>query len=234
MNAVVLSVFPGIGLLDRAFEEEGFQIVRGPDTIWGGDVRRFHIPAHLIDGIIGGPPCGFASKAFGLQGHEAKHKPEDLIPEFVRVVDEAKPSWVVMENVMGARKSKAIPPDWLFVKLRDFDCGGFTYRTRAFWIWPPTLVLSPSKRPGKPEYSVLKSSGKHMASKRQLDNNEWNAHDKITLKQAAYLQGWPEMAEILKGMSASYAVGLLGNGVPRAMGTYIAKAIKGAFYGKLS
>lgn len=34
--ALVLSIFPGIGLLDRAFEEEGFCIVRGPDLLWGG------------------------------------------------------------------------------------------------------------------------------------------------------------------------------------------------------
>jgi hypothetical protein len=36
---LVLSLFPGIGLLDLAFEEEGFCVVRGPDLLWGGDVR---------------------------------------------------------------------------------------------------------------------------------------------------------------------------------------------------
>ena len=34
---LVLSLFPGIGLLDSAFEEEGFIVVRGPDLIWGGE-----------------------------------------------------------------------------------------------------------------------------------------------------------------------------------------------------
>lgn len=33
---LVLSLFPGIGLLDMAFEEEGFTVVRGPDLLWGG------------------------------------------------------------------------------------------------------------------------------------------------------------------------------------------------------
>jgi len=28
---LVLSLFPGIGLLDMAFEQEGFCVVRGPD-----------------------------------------------------------------------------------------------------------------------------------------------------------------------------------------------------------
>jgi DNA (cytosine-5)-methyltransferase 1 len=31
MSGLVLSLFPGIGLLDMAFEEEGFCVVRGPD-----------------------------------------------------------------------------------------------------------------------------------------------------------------------------------------------------------
>ena len=53
--SVVLSLFPGIGLLDQAFEEEGFCVVRGPDLLWGGDIRRFHPPAGVFDGIIGGP-----------------------------------------------------------------------------------------------------------------------------------------------------------------------------------
>lgn len=57
MVSLVLSLFPGIGLLDLAFEEEGFCVVRGPDLLWGGDVRRFHPPAGKFDGVIGGPPC---------------------------------------------------------------------------------------------------------------------------------------------------------------------------------
>ena len=44
---LVLSLFPGIGLLDMAFEEEGFTVVRGPDSLWGGDIKRFHAPAHI-------------------------------------------------------------------------------------------------------------------------------------------------------------------------------------------
>ena len=57
MSNLVLSIFPGGGLLDRAFELEGFCVVRGPDVIWGGDIRTFHPPAGRFDGIIGGDPC---------------------------------------------------------------------------------------------------------------------------------------------------------------------------------
>ena len=51
--------FAGIGLLDMAFEEAGFVVVRGPDLLWGGDVKRFHPPAGKFDGVIGGPPGAY-------------------------------------------------------------------------------------------------------------------------------------------------------------------------------
>src|SRR5260370_32371528 len=100
---LVLSLFPGIGLLDRAFEEEGFCIVRGPDVLWGGDVKRFHPPAGVFAGVIGGPPCQKFSTIGRLQAHvNPNWKPIDLIPEFERVIAEAQPRWFLMENVPAA------------------------------------------------------------------------------------------------------------------------------------
>lgn len=101
---LVLSLFPGIGLLDMAFEEEGFTIVRGPDLIWGGDVRRFHVPAHTFNGIIGGPPCqrhGNLGKVNIARWGDDSVLP-DMIPDFVRCVEEGAPAWFCMENVPGA------------------------------------------------------------------------------------------------------------------------------------
>lgn len=100
---LVLSLFPGIGLLDHAFELEGFCVVRGPDVLWGGDVRRFHPPAGRFDGVIGGPPCQTFSSLANLvraNGHEPKFG--NLIPEFERCVCEAAPAWFLMENVPQA------------------------------------------------------------------------------------------------------------------------------------
>ncbi len=103
MSDLVLSLFPGIGLLDHAFELEGFTVVRGPDVLWGGDVRRFHPPAGKFDGIIGGPPCqtfSALSRLVRANGHEPRFG--NLIPEFERCVSEAEPAWFVMENVEAA------------------------------------------------------------------------------------------------------------------------------------
>lgn len=100
---LVLSLFPGIGMFDRAFEEEGYCVVRGPDVLWGGDIRAFHPPAGRFDGIIGGPPCQtFSALAHLVRANGNEPKFGNLIPEFERCVVEAQPAWFVMENVRAA------------------------------------------------------------------------------------------------------------------------------------
>ncbi len=103
VKGLVLSLFPGIGLLDMAFEQTGFCVVRGPDPLWGGDVRAFQAPNGRFDGVIGGPPCQPFSQLVHMvraNGFEPKH--ENLIPEYERVVAEAQPAWFVMEEVRAA------------------------------------------------------------------------------------------------------------------------------------
>lgn len=84
-----------------AFELEGFCVVRGPDVLWGGDVRRFHPPAGRFDGVIGGPPCQMFSMLRHLNPN-AGQRHGNLIPEFERVVAESGADWFVMENVPDA------------------------------------------------------------------------------------------------------------------------------------
>jgi site-specific DNA-cytosine methylase len=100
---LVLSLFPGIGLLDHAFGLEGFCAVRGPDPIWGGDIRTFHVPSGRFDGVIGGPPCQmFSSLARLVEANGHNPTFGNLFPEFERVVVEAQPDWFVCENVPQA------------------------------------------------------------------------------------------------------------------------------------
>lgn len=102
---LILSIFPGVDLLGRAFEEEWPEacVVRGPDLLWGGDIHRFHPPAGKFNGVIGGIPCQFWSPLVHLVracGHEPRHG--DLFPEFGRVVMEAQPAWFLAECVPPA------------------------------------------------------------------------------------------------------------------------------------
>lgn len=95
---LVLSLFPGIGMLDSGFESEGFCVVRGPDLIWGGDVCNFRAPMGRFDGVIGGPPCQDFSR---LRRGPVTGDGVKMLKEFVRIVTEARPSWWLMENVPG-------------------------------------------------------------------------------------------------------------------------------------
>lgn len=102
-SPLVLSLFPGADLLGFAFEREGFCVVTGPDVIFGRDIREFHTPQGRFDGVIGGPPCQPFSALVHLvraNGHEPRHP--NLIPEFERVVGEARPAWFLMEEVPQA------------------------------------------------------------------------------------------------------------------------------------
>ncbi|MFC6570147.1 hypothetical protein [Actinoplanes utahensis] len=57
MNQLVLSLFPGIDLLGKAFEQQGFCVVQAQDSILSGDIRSFNPPAGRFDGMIAGSPC---------------------------------------------------------------------------------------------------------------------------------------------------------------------------------
>jgi len=102
-GSLVLSLFPGGGVLDHAFTLEGFTVVRGPDPLWGGDIRQFHPPPGRFDGIIGGDPCQSHSSLANLvraKGLEPSFP--DLSPEYERVVNAARPAWFLRENVPAA------------------------------------------------------------------------------------------------------------------------------------
>src|SRR3989304_1954434 len=93
---LVLSLFPGIDLLGRGFEAEGYCVVRGPDLLWGGDIREFHPPSGKFNGIIAGSPCQDFSKA---RRSPPSGYGNEMLAEFARVVTEAFPDWWLLENV---------------------------------------------------------------------------------------------------------------------------------------
>ena len=98
---VILSLFPGADLLGMGYEHSGFCVLRGPDLIFGRDVRHFSGEGlrGKVSGIIAGVPCQFFSNATKVK-NRINHS--DLWPEFWRIVGEVQPDWVQAENVKGA------------------------------------------------------------------------------------------------------------------------------------
>lgn len=231
MSSLVLSLFPGIGLLDMAFEEAGFCVVRGPDLLWGGDVHRFRAPAGRFDGVVGGPPCQAFSRMRHLVEANGYETAVSLIPEFERVVLEAQPAWFLMENVPGAPEPVV---DGFMVRsemIADHWVGGETSRMRRFSFGTrdgrelrietlalhsmepaPAACASGGVKPGIP--SDRRSRGKFLGWKTAT-----------ALKQSIAAQGLPadfldKAPFTLEGKHRA-----VGNGVPLAMGRAVAQAV---------
>lgn len=215
---LVLSLFPGIGLLDMAFEEEGFCVVRGPDLLWGGDVRRFHPPAGKFDGVIGGPPCPAFSSAANIARAAGKTVKPDLIPEYRRVVEEAAPHWWVMENVEGAYAPREFAD---VLRLDNRWVGGEQHRVRCFWSNLPLRVevaaLDHIDRAPTVAMSVWK------------DGRQYGDHTQKRVREVVRLQGLPDDWD-LPGFTVREKLHALVNGVPLPMGRAIARAVKRAMY----
>lgn len=238
MNGLVLSLFPGIGLLDRAFEEEGFCVVRGPDVIWGGDIRRFNPPAGRFGGVIGGPPCQcFSSLASIVKARGHKIRFGNLIPEFERCVAEAEPDWWLMENVPRAPLPTVPGYQVHAFLLNNRWVGGEQNRLRRFSfgskegvkIHPETNVFEPIRF----EAAVTTSVG----GRRRGPNPEGKGKQRVaiansskgrTLAEDLVLQGLP--ADFLSDapFTLSGKKRAIGNGVPLPMGRAIARAVSEA------
>lgn len=144
----VLSLFSGIGGFDLGFQRAGMEVVgmceidkhaqkilqrRFPDATLHTDVRKVRYGRRSINLICGGFPCqdlSVAGKRRGLDGERS-----GLWFEFARIIDDAEPAWVVIENVPGLFSSNsgrdfAVIVDWLVqrgygVGWRVLDAQGF-------------------------------------------------------------------------------------------------------------
>jgi DNA (cytosine-5)-methyltransferase 1 len=98
---LVLSLFSGIGLLDKAFKEAGFCVVSAGDIIFGNhfDICNFVAPNNKFDGVIAGSPCQDFSKANRDRPVVENSYGFKMLNEFKRVVLESNPQWALLENV---------------------------------------------------------------------------------------------------------------------------------------
>lgn len=235
---LTLSVFPGwADLLGRGFSDEGFCVVRGPDIVWGQDIRDFHVPSGRFAGVIGGPPCQrFCSirKIIEKQGARAA---EDLIPEFARIVGEARPRWFLMENVEAAYEPHT--PGY-HTQTFLLDCRVFGVRQkrriRSFTFGALSKGLLVRMLPYREQMTKLQDCDySALASEGRRGKLQWKNGHKVgrrickTRPWAAFcqLQGLPDgydMPGLLK--KAKYEA--LGNGVPLPVARGFARAIREA------
>ena len=253
MNNLVLSVFPGVGMLDMAFEEEGFCVVRGPDLLWGGDIQKFHPPAGVFEGVIGGPPCQAFSRLRHFVEHNGYAVAENLIPEFERVIAEARPSWFIMENVPAAPTPAVAPYIIIRHDIVDAHVGGETARRRAFhwgrWAHGEGRDLDiewAALHTTQPEPTVCASGGaapipvkiggsgkvkrtfseRHMATRKGASAMGYKTQAYFV--DACRNQGLPATFLDDAPFTVAGKIKCVGNGVPLAMGRAIAKAVRKA------
>lgn len=205
-SQLVLSLFPGIDLLGRAFTQSGFCVVTGPDLIYGGDIRSFNVPDYRFDGVIGGSPCqGFSS----LNRTGDKTESVEMLNEFTRVVYESKPDWYLLENV--SRVPSITVPNYYSQRF-NLDAAWFSKytRLRTFQFGHvEDRLLNP---PIAPASSKIIYGGAALAS------------DDRTFKELCEIQGLP-LGFDLPSFNVAGKKRAVGNGVPMCLGRVVAKLI---------
>jgi DNA (cytosine-5)-methyltransferase 1 len=207
---LVLSLFSGIGLFDRAFREAGFVVVSAGDLILGQDIRDFKGVKGRFDGIIGGSPCPDFSDAnrdrpdienqwcYGLEMQE----------EFKRVVFECDPLWYCYENT---RNAPNIIIDGYDHQRIDINQGWYqdVYRLRHIQF---------GHKEGKKiswDRGVTRSGMKSAAL----------ASDSRSFRELCEIQGLENDFD-LPDFTVRGKKKVVGNGVPLVMGCVIANAVR--------
>lgn len=217
MTELVLSLFPGGGLLDRAFTEAGFCVVQVPDKIMGGDVCEFVGIPGRINGLIGGPPC----QGFSVCNTRKKHsKPPKsvamsrrMLQETCRIITECDPEWFLIENVPCVPDVRIDGYSIQRIPLTHQECGGDQERNRHFQF-------------GSKNGDIIRPI--RVTADRQIKKTK----PAVTTKTKTGVS-YPDICRMqdlekpipLPGIFRTKKFELIGNGVPLRMGRVIAKAV---------
>lgn len=211
LRGVILSLYPGLDLLGRAFGEHGWCVVRGPDILWGQRTEDFHGVPHQFDGVIAGTPCIDYSKA---RRDPPTGKSDAAILEFSRLVTECWPRWWLLENVPGVPDLAIEDYCTQRFNVQARDCGSQQNRLRTFqfgsFSGQPLVIRRPGRTPGASHRCCMAREGQSVQRRDWADFCE--------------LQGLPRDFA-LPGWSLSARYRMVGNGVPLAMGRVVAAAI---------
>ena len=165
----ILSLFDGISAVQQAFQNMQIPVVyhsceidkncikatlnNYPNTIQLGDVRGVlseSLPSiHLL---VGGSPCQNLSRAgtrSGLQGDSSK-----LFYEYVRLLEQVKPTYFLFENVASMSKSsKQIITEYLGVPPVEINSILFLPQQRRRLYWT-NIPIDLSRLPNSPTNSL--------------------------------------------------------------------------------
>jgi len=208
-HQLILSLFTGVGLLDRAFREAGFIVVSAGDLIYGQDIRHFKGIKGRFDGIIGGSPCQTFSDANRDRPVGENHYGFQMIDEYKRIVLECNPSWYLFENV---RNAPNVLIDCYDHQRIDINQGWYSdvHRLRHIQF---------GHKEGKKIFwdrgSVTDRSLKNCAL----------ASDDRSFRELCRLQGLEDDFD-LPDFTVKGKKKLVGNGVPLVMGRVIANAVR--------
>lgn len=208
---LILSLFPGIDLLGRAFELEGFWVLRGPDLIFGGDIRNFSVFPGYCTGILGGSPCQEFSS---LLRTDPTGYGEEMLKEFCRCVAEGKPDWFLLENVPRVPSIQIPGYKIQRFNLSAAECGCRQHRLRSFQFGSLNgfpLVIRRGEIEGPLEPAALATEG--------------NAKNRRRWPDFCELQGLPRDYD-LPAFTKMQKYRAVGNGVPVPLGRVIARAVK--------
>ena len=161
----VLSLFDGMSCGRIALDKAGIPInnywaseidpyaikvarINYPDTIHVGDIAALDwndqgLHAH-IDLLIGGSPCqGFSFAGKQLNFNDPRSK---LFFEFVRLMDEMKPTWFLLENVKMKKESQDIISWYLGVQPQEINSSLVSAQNRKRFYWTNIPFTMPEDR----------------------------------------------------------------------------------------
>lgn len=206
---LILSLFSGIDLLGKGFQQNGFTVVSAGDIILGHDIRDFKSMSGKFTGVIGGSPCQDFSKArrTAPTGYGA-----EMLAEYKRIVEESAPDWFLLENVPTVPD---IQIDGYYIQRFDLcpsQLGEPVRRLRHFQFGSKGgyLLQFDRQKPTK-------------ALERTLTCSEGKQPDRRTYEQFCNLQGIPALHLPDLTQSARYKV--VGNAVHLLVSDAIAKQI---------
>jgi DNA (cytosine-5)-methyltransferase 1 len=243
MNSLELCAGAGgqaLGLERAGFEHEALVEIDAPACAtlrlnrpqWNvveGDLSLFDArPYRGVDLVAGGVPCPPFSKAGKQLGAEDER---DMFPQAVRIVDEARPQAVMLENVRGlldavfvdyrqniSRQLKAMGywADWHLFNAADFGvsqlrprvvCVAIRNDVAPFFRWPaPSLKLPPTV--GVLLHDLMQANGWRGA-------DEWRGRAKNiapTLVGGSKKHGGPDLGPT-RSRAAWAALGVDGRGL---------------------